>query len=209
MSPSTMHIAAQRSDRAGQPMLVMALASACIAIMASFAWLPNEQTPMLLLVLLLGLAFVGALALIGFAAGFLRTNATRAGDDIARLLTDTSPDGLLVTEGEFGDPLRQRRLCGAGRWLRRGRPRRRPAHGRPAVLGRAGSRGAALPAGAGRARGKALRRGIARRRRWSARPTWRGIASACARWNARTAGGSSARPPARAGACWRCGPSPT
>ncbi|MCW2285448.1 two-component system cell cycle sensor histidine kinase/response regulator CckA [Rhodoblastus acidophilus] len=100
MSPSSMHIAAQRSERAGQPMLVMALAAACIAIMASFAWLPNEQTPMLLLVLLLSLAFVGVLALVGFAAGFLRTNAARAGDDIARLIADTSPDGLLVTEGE-------------------------------------------------------------------------------------------------------------
>jgi len=95
-----MHIAAHRSERAGQPLLVIALASACIAIMACLAWLPNEQTQMLLLVLLLILAFFGAMALIGLAAGFLRTNSARVGDDVARLLSDTSPDGLLVTEGE-------------------------------------------------------------------------------------------------------------
>ena len=99
-----MHIAAERAaernERAGRPILVLALAAVSIAIMAIFAFLPNDQTPMLLLFVLLSLAFVGALALLALAAGFLRTNATRAGDDVARLLADTSPDGLIVTEGE-------------------------------------------------------------------------------------------------------------
>jgi two-component system cell cycle sensor histidine kinase/response regulator CckA len=99
MSPNPL-IAADRNERAGRPMLVLALAAASIAMIAGFSYLPNQNAPMLLLLLLLGLAFIGALALIALAAGFLRTNATRAGDEVARLLADTSPDGLIVTEGE-------------------------------------------------------------------------------------------------------------
>ncbi|MCW2315431.1 two-component system cell cycle sensor histidine kinase/response regulator CckA [Rhodoblastus acidophilus] len=98
MRPDSMHIAAEREG--ARRLIVLAVAALALAALAGLAYFPNEQTPMLLLFLLLSLAFIGALGLIAFAAGFLSTNATRASDNVARLLADTSPDGLLATEGE-------------------------------------------------------------------------------------------------------------
>jgi two-component system cell cycle sensor histidine kinase/response regulator CckA len=91
---------AAQHERAGRPVLALALAAAMVAIVAGVSWLPGEQAQMLLLFILLSLAFAGALALIALAAGFLRANAARTADDVVRLLADTSPDGLIVTQGE-------------------------------------------------------------------------------------------------------------
>ena len=95
-----MRIAGERNERAGRPMLVLALAAVAVAIIAAVSWLPAEKAQMTLLFVLLSLALVGALALVALAAGLLRAKAARGGDDVARLLADTSPDGLIVTQGE-------------------------------------------------------------------------------------------------------------
>ena len=100
------------------------------------------------------------------------------------IISDTFTDGLLVTEGEYADRLRQRDLSDA---VRRARPAG-SAHGRAAVLRPAGGVGGGLPARAGRARAPARRRGIPpARRRSPATARSAGIASACARSSATAA----------------------
>ena len=146
-----------RTERAGSPGLVLALAGFLVAVMAAFSFMPHDQANRLILVLLAALAFIGISGLLAYAVGFVQISGAQARNDLTKIIVDTSSDGMVVTEGESRIVYANEAymaLAGAAdaAGLRTGRP---------AVFRRAGSVGADLPAGAGGARRQARRRGIA------------------------------------------------
>ncbi len=100
MSQTPPHSSVDRSERAGSPGLVLLLAAALLAIVAFFSLLGREQSPRFILVLLAFLAFTGVSALLAYAVGFLQLAGAHARNDVTKAISDTSPDGMIVTEGE-------------------------------------------------------------------------------------------------------------
>ena len=92
--------AVDRAERAGSPGLVVVLAVGLVAAAASYSLLPQEQAGRLTLGLLALLAFLGLIALFFFAVGFLQLSGQTARNDLTKLIADTGPEGLLVTEGD-------------------------------------------------------------------------------------------------------------
>jgi len=89
-----------RTERAGSPGLVLALAGFLVAVMAAFSFMPHEQANRLILVLLAVLAFVGISGLLAYAVGFVQISGAQARNDLTKIIVDTSSDGMVVTEGE-------------------------------------------------------------------------------------------------------------
>ncbi|HUO53441.1 MAG TPA: PAS domain-containing protein, partial [Rhodoblastus sp.] len=100
MSQTTSPSSVDRTERAGSPGLVLLLAGALVAVMAGFSFLQNEQATRLTLGLLAFLAFIGISALLAYAVGFLQFAGAQARNDVTKLIADTSPDGMVATEGE-------------------------------------------------------------------------------------------------------------
>ncbi len=94
------HPSVDRSERGGSPGLVLAVAAALVVSMAAFSLLEHERATRLILGLLAFLAFVGISALLAYAVGFLQFAGAQARNDITKVIVDSSPDGMLVTEGE-------------------------------------------------------------------------------------------------------------
>ena len=92
--------AVDRADRAGSPGLVVGLAVSLVAAAASYSLLPQNEAGRLTLGLLALLAFVGLIALFFFAVGFLQFSGRVGRNDLTKLIADTGPEGLLVTEGD-------------------------------------------------------------------------------------------------------------
>jgi two-component system cell cycle sensor histidine kinase/response regulator CckA len=93
--------ALDRTDRAGSPVLVFLIALLLVGAAASFSFLPPEDAGRLTIFLLAALSIVGVIGLFAYAVGFLRLAGEAARDDVTKLIADTGPEGLLVTEGEI------------------------------------------------------------------------------------------------------------
>lgn len=100
MSPTPDHTSLDRSERAGSPGLVLLLAFCLVAVMAAFSFMPREQATRLILGLLAFLGFIGISALLAYAVGFLQIAGAHARNDVTKIVADTSPEGMIVTEGE-------------------------------------------------------------------------------------------------------------
>jgi two-component system, cell cycle sensor histidine kinase and response regulator CckA len=100
MSQTTSHSSVDRSERAGSPGLVLLLAAVLVAVMAFFSFLQHEQAARFILGLLAFLAFIGVSALLAYAVGFLQLAGAQARNDVTKAIADTSPDGMVATEGE-------------------------------------------------------------------------------------------------------------
>src|SRR5574337_1329138 len=100
MSQTSSPSSVDRSERAGSPGLVLLLAAALVAAMAAFSLLQHDQARKLILGLLAFLAFIGISGLLAYAVGFLQLAGAQARNDVTKIIADTSPAGLLVTEGE-------------------------------------------------------------------------------------------------------------
>ena len=87
-----------RTERSGSPGLVLLLALCLVAAAASYSFLPQEDAGRLTLGLLALLGFVGLIALFFFAVGFLQFSGHTARNDLTKLVADTNPEGLLVTD---------------------------------------------------------------------------------------------------------------
>ena len=101
MSQTTSHSSVDRSGRAGSPGLVLLLAAALLAVMVFFSLLGHERAAPFIVPLLAFLAFVGVSALLAYAVGFLQLAGAHARNDVTKAIADTSPDGMIVTEGEL------------------------------------------------------------------------------------------------------------
>ena len=88
-----------RTDRAGSPVLVLFIALLLVGAAASFSFLPAEDAGRLTILVLAVLSIVGVIGLFAYAVGFVRLAGDAARDDVTKLVADTGPEGLLVTEG--------------------------------------------------------------------------------------------------------------
>ncbi len=100
MSQSPASAAIDRTERTGSPGLVLVLAALLVGAAASFSFLPQDQAGRLTIGLLAFLAIAGVIGLFAYAVGFLQLAGNSARNDVTKILSDTAPEGLLVTEGE-------------------------------------------------------------------------------------------------------------
>ncbi len=89
-----------RTERTGSPGLVLLLAALLVGAAASFSFLPQDQAGRLTIGLLAFLAIVGVVGMFAYALGFLQPAGQSARNDVTKILADTSPEGLLITEGD-------------------------------------------------------------------------------------------------------------
>ena len=92
--------AIDRSERSGSPGFVLLLAAVLVGAAAAFSILPHEIGGRLIVGLLALLAMIGVLSLFAYAVGFLQFSGQSVKNDITKIVSDTSSDGLLVTEGD-------------------------------------------------------------------------------------------------------------
>ena len=92
--------ALDRTERAGSPVLVLFIALLLVGAAASFSFLPPEDAGRLTILLLAVLSIVGVIGLFAYAVGFVRLAGEAGRDDVTKLIADTGPEGLLVTEGD-------------------------------------------------------------------------------------------------------------
>ncbi len=102
MSDHTTSAAFHRTERAGSPLLVLLFAAFLAAAAVAFAWLGQEAGTLVIGLLAL-LSVVGIFALFGYAVGLFQFAGRAVRNDLTRILCDTGPDGLLVTDhaGKF------------------------------------------------------------------------------------------------------------
>ncbi len=100
MSQSPTSASIDRTERTGSPGLVLLLATLLVGAAASFSFLPPDQAGRLTIGLLAFLAILGVIGLFAFAVGFVQLAGPSARNDVTKIVADTSPEGLLVTEGE-------------------------------------------------------------------------------------------------------------
>ena len=100
MSPTPTPSSLDRSERSGSPGLVVLLAFCLVGVMVAFSFMPHEDATRLILALLAFLGFIGISALLAYAVGFLQLSGAQARNDVTKIIADTSPDGMIVTEGE-------------------------------------------------------------------------------------------------------------
>jgi two-component system, cell cycle sensor histidine kinase and response regulator CckA len=87
------------TDRVGNPALALIFAFFLAGAAALFALLPKEHAANVATALLTLLAAIGAFAVFAYAAGLLRFAGRASNDDIAALMCDGAPEGLIVTDG--------------------------------------------------------------------------------------------------------------
>ena len=171
-----------RIERTVNP-LALAILIVCLAGALLALWLaPSAIGATLLTWMIVILAVCGAFGLLLFAFGLLQFPTRAARLDTTKAIADSNPDGILVTDREFADRVRQRRLPRA-LWRtssRRPTSGRAPVHRLPRRLG---SRFTGCPRQPSPARGQA--RSCVFRRRRAARARSPGTAFAYARSKAR------------------------
>jgi two-component system cell cycle sensor histidine kinase/response regulator CckA len=89
-----------RSERSASPGFLVVLAVALVAAAAAFSFLPPDNASKVLVVALAALAMIGVLALFAYAIGFIQFSGQSIKNDITKIVSDTSSDGLLVTDGD-------------------------------------------------------------------------------------------------------------
>ena len=92
--------AVDRAERSGSPGLVLLLALCLVAAAASYSFLPQEDAGRLTLSLLALLGFIGLISLFFFAVGFLQFSGKATRNDLTKLVADTNPEGVLVTDAD-------------------------------------------------------------------------------------------------------------
>jgi len=79
---------------------VLGIAGLLVGAAASFSFMPPEDAGRLTILLLALLASVGVIGLFAYAVGFVRLAGQAARDDLTKLVADTGPEALVVTEGD-------------------------------------------------------------------------------------------------------------
>ncbi|MDR3463599.1 MAG: ATP-binding protein [Beijerinckiaceae bacterium] len=103
MSDQVTSAAFHRTERSGSPALVLIFAALLVAAAVAFSILPRDEAGTLILCLLAALAVVGIFALFAYAVGIFQFAGRAVKNDMTRLICDSGPEGLLVTEagGKF------------------------------------------------------------------------------------------------------------
>ncbi len=89
-----------RTESPGNVGLVLALAVTLVGVMAVFFFAP-AVAPRFTILALAVCAVVGIFSLFAYAVGLLQFSAKAARNDVTKLVSDTSDEGLLVTEGDL------------------------------------------------------------------------------------------------------------
>jgi two-component system, cell cycle sensor histidine kinase and response regulator CckA len=100
MTDQPIPAALDRTERAGSPGLVLLFAAGLVAVAAAFSLLPKDQAANLVIGLLAVLAVVGIFALFAYAVGFLQLAGQSARNDLTKLICDSGPEGILVTDAD-------------------------------------------------------------------------------------------------------------
>jgi len=100
MSNQSVPTVLDRTERSGSPGLVLLFAAFLVAVAAAFSILPREDAANLTIGLLAFLAVIGILTLFAYAVGFLQFAGQATRNDITKLLCDTGPEGLIVTQND-------------------------------------------------------------------------------------------------------------
>jgi two-component system cell cycle sensor histidine kinase/response regulator CckA len=103
MSDQVTSAAFHRTERSGSPALVLVFAALLVAAAVAFSILPRDEAGPLILGLLAVLAVVGIFALFAYAVGIFQFAGRAVKNDMTRLICDSGPEGLLVTDtgGKF------------------------------------------------------------------------------------------------------------
>ena len=103
MSDQVTSAALFRTERSGSPGLVLLFAAILVAAAGAFSFLPREHAATLIIGLLALFAVFGIFALFGYAVGILQFAGAAAKNDVTRLVCDSGPEGLLITDstGKF------------------------------------------------------------------------------------------------------------
>jgi two-component system cell cycle sensor histidine kinase/response regulator CckA len=103
MSDQVTSAAFHRTERSGSPALVLIFAALLVAAAVAFSILPRSQAGTLIIGLLAVLAIVGIFALFAYAVGIFQFAGRAVKNDMTRLICDSGPEGLLVTDisGKF------------------------------------------------------------------------------------------------------------
>jgi two-component system cell cycle sensor histidine kinase/response regulator CckA len=89
-----------RSDRQGNALLVLLLAVLLVGALAASFYLTEDGRTYFVLWFLAALAAIGVLGLFLFAIGVLQLSGRSARNDLTKLITDSSYQGILVTDTE-------------------------------------------------------------------------------------------------------------
>jgi two-component system, cell cycle sensor histidine kinase and response regulator CckA len=93
-------LAFDRTERAGSPGLVLLFAACLVAPVVAFSILPKDAAGTLVIGLLTLLAIVGIFGLFGYAVGFLQFSGQALRNDLTKLVCDSGPEGLIVSNGD-------------------------------------------------------------------------------------------------------------
>src|SRR5579883_843548 len=93
-------LAFDRTERAGSPGIVLLFAACLVAAVIAISILPKETAGTLVIVLLALLAVVGIFGLFGYAVGFLQFSGQALRNDLTKLVCDSGPEGLIVSDAE-------------------------------------------------------------------------------------------------------------
>jgi two-component system cell cycle sensor histidine kinase/response regulator CckA len=100
MSDTPLPASVDRTERAGSPVLVLIIALVLIGSALAFALLPTDAAVRLIYLLLTLLAVIGMFAMLAYAIGLIQFTAQATKNDVTKLIADSGPEGLLVTEGD-------------------------------------------------------------------------------------------------------------
>ena len=89
-----------RSERTGSPALVLLFSIVFVGAAIASTWLPPELGVRLTVGLLALLGLIGVVALFAYAVGFVQISGQAARNDLTKLMTDSSIEGLIVTEAD-------------------------------------------------------------------------------------------------------------
>src|SRR5271154_2962514 len=93
-------LAFDRTERAGSPGLVLLFAACLVAPVVAFSVLPKDAAGTLVVGLLTLLAVIGIFGLFGYAVGFLQFSGQALRNDLTKLVCDSGPEGLVVSDGD-------------------------------------------------------------------------------------------------------------
>ena len=100
MTENTASSVYDRTERSGNVRLVIALAAALLGVLAAAHFAP-ATAPRFTMAALAVFAALGVLALFAYAAGLLQISSRAARNDVTKLISDTSAEGLLVTASDL------------------------------------------------------------------------------------------------------------
>ena len=100
MSDRTEAAALGRSERPANVGLTLALVIALVAGVAAYYLTPSDLAPRVTILALAVFGVAGIFFLFAYAVGLIHFSGRVAGNDVTKLIADTSGEGLLVTRGD-------------------------------------------------------------------------------------------------------------